>query len=72
MMKRLIEIGRKRGEKVISDNRVSEPQAALYAELEKQGIKIKRNPATKRASGELVSKSELKPVFEVIGTPATE
>jgi hypothetical protein len=72
MMKRLIEIGRKRGEKVISGNRVSEPQAALYAELEKQGTKIKRNPATKQASGELVSKSELKPVFEVIGTPATE
>jgi hypothetical protein len=73
MMTSLLALGKKRGEKIISDNRVSEPQAKVYEDMEKAGIiQLKRNPVTKQASGELVSKSELKPVFEILGAPATE
>jgi predicted GNAT family acetyltransferase len=69
---RLLQEAKKRGLKLVSDIRVSEPAQNMWKALEKRGVQIKRNPAEKQASGELVSKSELKPVFEVIGTAATE
>jgi hypothetical protein len=66
MVKRLISEAKKLGrEAVYSDNRVSEPAQRAWASLEKSGVKVKRNPATKQANGELISKSDLKPVFEV-------
>ena len=69
---RLLQEAKKKGLQLVSDMRVSEPAQNMWKALEKRGVKVKRNPAEKQASGELVSKSELKPVFEVIGTAATE
>jgi hypothetical protein len=49
-----------------SGERVSKPAQEMWESLERSGVKIKRNPATRNASGELVSKSELKPVYEIV------
>lgn len=72
LYKAALDKAKKLGRALVSDNRVSEPAQKRWAALEKEGVKVKRNPAKREASGELVSKSELKPVFEVIGTAATE
>lgn len=61
----LIAHAAKKGLKFGSDTRVSEAAQRVYDALEKRGYTVKRNPADRQASGELVSRSELKPVFEV-------
>jgi len=49
-----------------SDTRVSEPEQNVYAALERRGYPVKENPNTvDPGTGEKVSKSELKPVYEV-------
>jgi predicted GNAT family acetyltransferase len=72
MANALLRIAKKSGHRLVSDNRVSESAQAMWAALKKKGLNVKQNPATRNAGGELVSKSELKPVFEVVAEPVTE
>jgi predicted GNAT family acetyltransferase len=66
MVQALVRQAKKDGKRVWSDSRVSEPAQRAWAALKKAGLKVKQNPATRQASGELVSNSELKPVFEIV------
>jgi GNAT superfamily N-acetyltransferase len=56
------------GLQLVSDNRVSDNAARVYESLARRGYSVKRNPARlDRGTGELISASELRPVFEVTG-----
>lgn len=72
MARHLLTMAKKKGLQLVSDNRVSAPAQAMWAALKKKGLNVKQNPATRQASGELVSKSELKPVFEIVDDLAAE
>jgi predicted GNAT family acetyltransferase len=72
MANALLRIAKKSGHRLISDNRVSESAQAMWAALKKKGLNVKQNPATRNAGGELVSKSELKPVFEILDDTVAE
>jgi predicted GNAT family acetyltransferase len=72
MTQTLLQIAKKKGARLVSDNRVSESAQAMWAALKKKGLNVKQNPATRNAGGELVSKSELKPVFEILDDAVTE
>jgi len=52
------------GKVLVSDTRVSEPAQRMYAALKRRGYDVRRNPAEKQGSGELVSYGD-RPVFEV-------
>lgn len=66
MAERLVKEAQSRGLKFVSDTRVSDNAARVYEALERRGYAVKRNPANvDPGTGELTSKSELKPVFEV-------
>ena len=67
MAQRLAREAYTRGLRLASDNRVSENAVRVYEGLARRGYAVKRNPAEQNAQGELVSSSELKPVFEVTG-----
>lgn len=70
MAERLFQEAQARGLTLISDNRVSDNAARVYAALERRGYTVKRNPANvDRGTGELTSKAELKGVFEVQAGP---
>jgi hypothetical protein len=53
-----------KGKVLVSDTRVSEPAQRMYAALKRRGYDVRRNPAEKQGSGELVSYGD-RPVFEV-------
>ena len=53
------------GGKLISDNRVSAPVQKVYDRLRESGYDVKENPNEVGGSGEKVSASELKGVYEV-------
>lgn len=72
MARQLAAMAKKRGLRLVSDNRVSESAQAMWKALKAKGLKVRQNPATRQASGELVSKSDLKPVFEIIDDAVTE
>lgn len=70
MAERLVKEASKRGLTFVSDTRVSDNAARVYEALERRGYTVKRNPANiDRGTGELTSKSELKPVFEITDGP---
>src|SRR6185369_701646 len=48
-----------------SDTHVSEQAQRVYDALERRGHVVKRNPAERQASGELISNSEMVPAFEI-------
>jgi hypothetical protein len=65
-VERLAQEAHARGGKLESDNRVSAPAQAVYERLKAKGYDIKENPSrVDPGSGEKISASELKPVYEV-------
>ncbi len=65
-MTKLAAVAAKKGLTLSSDNRVSEPAQRVYEALKAAGWTVKRNPAERDpGTGELISRSELKPVYEV-------
>lgn len=65
-LKKLIEVAHAQGKKLISDNRVSEPEQRVYARLKADGYEVKENPSRlDRGTGEKIGASELKGVYEV-------
>jgi Mn-dependent DtxR family transcriptional regulator len=67
MAQRLAREAYSRGLRLASDNRVSSNAVRVYEALARRGYSVKRNPAEENGQGELISASELKPVFEVTG-----
>lgn len=72
MTRQLLSMAKKKGLQLVSDNRVSESAQAMWTALKKKGLNVRQNPATRQTNGELVSKSELKPVFEILDDAVPE
>lgn len=64
-IKALVKKAEAEGLKFWSDINVAPAAANIYAKLEKQGYKIKRNPVKFDSKGNLVSIDSTKPVFEI-------
>ena len=65
MAERLLKEAGDRGAVLHSDNRVSEPEQHVYDALARRGHTVVENPNEKQGSGEKLSASELRGVYEV-------